>query len=84
MGRTNPAGRMHIEQSAALDFSELKQFADNNLNFDENGRKFSKVATACLGKGSKGLIPFLTLYHTILSFDDHLTVKGICKHCEKR
>ena len=35
-----------------LDSSKLKEFADNNLKFDENGRKLSKwVGENTLGKG---------------------------------
>ena len=34
-----------------LDFSELKEFADDNLNFDENGKKFSKRVENTVGKG---------------------------------
>ena len=34
-----------------LDSSKLKEFADDNFNFDENGRKFSKRAENTAGKG---------------------------------
>ena len=34
-----------------LDFSKLKEFADNNFNFDENGRRFSKQIESTVGKG---------------------------------
>ena len=33
------------------DWSELKQFADDNLKFDENSRKFSKQVENTGGKG---------------------------------
>ena len=48
------------------DSSELKDFADNNFKFDENGRKLSKPVENTVGKGeispfpivfSKGLFP---------------------------
>ena len=34
-----------------LDPSKLKQFADDNFKFDENGRKFSKWLEDTVGKG---------------------------------
>ena len=34
-----------------LDWSKLKQFADDNFKFDENNRKFSKRVESTVGKG---------------------------------
>ena len=34
-----------------LDWSKLKEFADGNLKFDENSRKFSKQVENTVGKG---------------------------------
>ena len=34
-----------------LDFSKMKEFADDNLRFDENGRQFSKKLQNTVGKG---------------------------------
>ena len=34
-----------------LDFSRLKEFADDNVRFDENGRKLSKRVENTVGKG---------------------------------
>ena len=34
-----------------LDSSKLKEFADENFKFNENGRKFSKCVENILGKG---------------------------------
>ena len=34
-----------------LDTSKLKDFADDNFKFDENGRKFSKRVEITVGKG---------------------------------
>ena len=34
-----------------LDSSKLKEYADDNLNFDENGKKFSKRVENTVGKG---------------------------------
>ena len=34
-----------------LDSSKLKEFADNNFEFDQNGKKFSKRVENTVGKG---------------------------------
>ena len=34
-----------------FDSSKLKEFADNNFKFDENGRKFMKQVENTVGKG---------------------------------
>ena len=34
-----------------MDSPKLKEFADDNFNFDENGRKFSKRVENTVGKG---------------------------------
>ena len=34
-----------------LDSSKLKEFADDNFKFDENGRKFSEWVENTVGKG---------------------------------
>ena len=34
-----------------LNWSKLKQFADDNFKFDENSRKFSKRVENTVGKG---------------------------------
>ena len=34
-----------------LDSSKLKDFADNNFKFDENGRNFSEWVENTVGKG---------------------------------
>ena len=34
-----------------LDFSKLKEFADDNFKFDENGRQLSKRVENNVGKG---------------------------------
>ena len=33
-----------------LDYSKLKEFADDNVKFDENGRRFSKWVENTVGK----------------------------------
>ena len=45
-GETETFPKQHI-----LDSSKLKEFADDNLIFDENGRKFSKWVKNTVGKG---------------------------------
>ena len=38
-------------QTTILDDSKLKEFADDNFRFDENGRKLSKRVENIVGKG---------------------------------
>ena len=40
-----------LSQTTHLDTSILKELADDNFKFDENGRKFSKRAENTVGKG---------------------------------
>ena len=40
-----------ITRQHTLDFSKLKEFADDNLKFDENGSKLSKWVENIVGKG---------------------------------
>ena len=40
-----------ITRPQILDFSKLKEFADDNFKFDENGRKLSKQVENTVGKG---------------------------------
>ena len=40
-----------ITRRQILDSSKLKEFADNNFKFDENGRKLSKQVENTVGKG---------------------------------
>ena len=40
-----------ITRQQNLDSSELKDFADDNFKFDENGRKLSKPVENTVGKG---------------------------------
>ena len=41
----------HFPKRQILDASKLKEFADENFKFDENGRKFSKRVKNTVGKG---------------------------------
>ena len=40
-----------LSQQQILDSFKLKEFADDNFNFDENGREFSKQVENTVGKG---------------------------------
>ena len=40
-----------ITRRQILDSSKLKEFADDNIKFDENGRKLSKRVENTVGKG---------------------------------
>ena len=40
-----------ITRQQILDSSKLKEFADDNFKFDENGRKLSKWVENTVGKG---------------------------------
>ena len=40
-----------LSDDKILDWSKLKQFADDNFKFDENSRKFSKRVENTVGKG---------------------------------
>ena len=41
----------HFLSGQILDSSKLKEFADDNFNFDENGRKLYKQVENTVGKG---------------------------------
>ena len=45
-----------------LDSSKLKQFADDNFKFDENGRKLSKRVENTVGKGEIARFEQLLLF----------------------
>ena len=40
-----------LSQTKNLDFTILKEIADDNFKFDENGKKFSKLVENTVGKG---------------------------------
>ena len=40
-----------LSQTINLDSSKLREFADENFKYDENGRKFSKLVENTGGKG---------------------------------
>ena len=41
----------HYQTTKFLDWSKLKEFADDNFKFDENGRRSSKRKENTVGKG---------------------------------
>ena len=45
-----------------LDYSNAKEFADDNFEFDENGIKFSKSIENTVGKGLRAISPFPTVF----------------------
>ena len=45
------SGLLTPSQTTKLDCSSLKEFADNNFRFDENGRKLSKRVENTVGRG---------------------------------
>ena len=45
-----------------LELSKLKEFADNNIKFDENCRKFSKWLENTAGKGEIGCYEVFLLF----------------------
>ena len=51
-----------ITRQQILDSSKLKEFADDNFKFDENGRKLSKQVENTVGKGE------ITRYEHFLLF----------------
>ena len=54
-----------LSQTTNFRHFKLKEFADNNFKFDENGRKFSKRVENTVGKGEIGRyehLPFPTVF----------------------
>ena len=64
--------------SQILDSSKLKEFADDNFNFDENGRKFSKRFENTVRKGEIVRYEHFLLFPTVLSKDLY------CRHVKTR
>ena len=46
-----PIDQLTLSQTANLDSSKMKVFADDNSEFDKNGRRFSKQLENTVGKG---------------------------------
>ena len=57
-----------------LDSSKLKDFADHNFKFDENGRKFSICEGNTVGKGE------IACYELSLFFPTVFSKEFYCRH----
>ena len=51
MGKKKNADNLSFPKQQILDSCKLKDFPDDNFEFDENGRKFSKRLHNTVGKG---------------------------------
>ena len=77
MGKGENAGINPLPQ--ILDSSELKEFADNNFKFDENGRKLSKWVEIT-GKRRNCSLQAISPFPTV--FSKGLFPKGVKRcHC---
>ena len=54
-----------ITKRQILDYSEPKEFADDNFELDENGKKFSKRVENTVRKGEISPIPSLLKSHVL-------------------
>ena len=61
-----------------LDSSKLKEVADDNFKFDENGRKFSKWVEETVGKGE------IARYEQFLLFPTVFSKYLYCRHVKTR
>ena len=52
----------------------MKEFADNNLEFDEHGRKFSKPVEITVGKGEIAIMSNFSFSHSGL---ERLVLQGL-------
>ena len=52
-----------------LDISKLKEFADDNFKFDENGSNFSKLVENTVGKGEIARDEQFFLFPSVFSKD---------------
>ena len=57
-----------------LDSSKLKEFADDNFKFDENGRNFSKWVENTVGKGEIACYDLCRPQQPMVS---HMAVNGL-------
>ena len=51
VGKGENTGMLTFPKRQILDSSKLREFADNNSKFEENGGKFSKRVEKTVGKG---------------------------------
>ena len=61
-----------------MDSSKLKEFADDNFKFDENGRKFSKRVENTVGKVEIACLRAVSPFPTVFSKDFY------CRHVKTR
>ena len=54
-----------LSQTRNLDLPKLKEFADDDFRFDENGRKFSKPGENTAGKGEIARYEQFLLFHSV-------------------
>ena len=73
-------GNQPITRRQILDSSKLKEFADDNFKFDENGRKLSKQVENTVGKGE------IARFEQFLAISPFSTVfsEGLFPRCVKR
>ena len=65
VGKGKIASNFSFSQSVIIDSSKLKEFADDNFKFDENGRKLSKWVENTVGKGKialRAISPFTIVF----------------------
>ena len=67
-----------LSQTPNSDFSKLKEFADDNFEFDVNNRKFSKWIENTLGKGEIAHYEQFLLFPTVFFKDFY------CRHVKTR
>ena len=61
-----------------LDSSKVKQFADNNSEFDRNGGGFSERVENAVGKEE------ICLFQAIFPFPTEFSKDLYCRHCKTR
>ena len=55
LSQTTKFGIFHFPKRQNLESSKLKEFADDNFKFNENGGEFSKRVENTVGKGENAL-----------------------------
>ena len=70
-----------LPDNKVLDWSKLKQSADNNFEFDVNSRKFSKLVKNTVGKGEiahyKQFLLFPQCFQELSHYGNGLTVSCV-------
>ena len=57
--------RLTLSQTTNLDSSKLKEYADDNFKFDENGRKLSKRVENTVAKGEMLVTSNFSFFHSV-------------------